>query len=47
MEFFCYFEVKATTKLKDSPSFLRYNKHKSKTIERVAVDDYNRVNWME
>ncbi len=47
LKFFCCFEVKARTKLKASPSFLRYNKHKSKTIERVAVDDYNRINWME
>lgn len=47
LKFFCCFEVKARTKLKASPSFLRYNKHKSKTIERVAVDGDNRVNWVE
>lgn len=47
LKFLFCFEVKARTKLKASPSFLRYNKHKSKTIERVAVDDYNRINWME
>lgn len=47
LKFFCYSEVKTRTKLKASPSFLRYNKHKSKTIERVAVDGNNRVNWVE
>lgn len=29
LKFFYYAEVKVRTKLKASPSFLRYNKHKS------------------